>query len=268
MKKEKTGKFSYRGYTPEENKEIDRKINSWSKKELVDVIYELAERIDEGKPEKKITQALKNFDNAVRIMCLWNERNLSAGKCLEQWNSYRKNLLLYYMLNKMKKEGTQFVKEKRGKIGDFTAQYDKQVFEKVKERKLVNISLSDPQEYIERMRYRIKKPKQPTLYYQSIEELPYDTSVLKIRGLEQCDKAGLKSLLELMLSYSTEVLPVMIDIQRCIYTQSKHKENLYNISKESYTRVKKECEEKIEEIIRTKQRCIKIEETIEKLVHR
>ena len=46
MKKEKTGKFSYSGYTPEENKEIDRKINSWSKKELVDVIYELAERID------------------------------------------------------------------------------------------------------------------------------------------------------------------------------------------------------------------------------
>lgn len=268
MKKENTGKFSYSGYTPEENKEIDRKINSWSKKELVDVIYELAERIDEGKPEKKITQALENFDNAVRTMRLWNEKNLSAGKCLEQWNSYRKNLLLYYMLNKMKKEGTQFVKEKRGKIGDFTAQYDKQVFEKVKERKLVNISLSDPQEYIERMRYRIKKPKQPTLYYQSIEELPYDTSVLKIRGLEQCDKAGLKSLLELMLSYSTEVLPVMIDIERCIYTQSKHKENLYNISKESYTRVKKECEEKIEEIIRTKQRCIKIEETIEKLLHR
>ena len=26
MKKEKTGKFSYSGYTPEENKEIDRKI--------------------------------------------------------------------------------------------------------------------------------------------------------------------------------------------------------------------------------------------------
>ena len=156
MKKEKTGKFSYSGYTPEENKEIDRKINSWSKKELVDVIYELAERIDEGEPEKKITQALENFDNAVRTMRLWNERNLSAGKCLEQWNSYRKNLLLYYMLNKMKKEGTQFVKEKRGKIGDFTAQYDKQVFEKVKESKLINISLSDSQEYIERMRYRIK----------------------------------------------------------------------------------------------------------------
>lgn len=74
MKKEKTGKFSYSGYTPEENKEIDRKINSWSKKELVDVIYELAERIDEGEPEKKITQALENFDNAVRTMRLWNEK--------------------------------------------------------------------------------------------------------------------------------------------------------------------------------------------------
>lgn len=276
MKKENTGKFSYSGYTPEENKEIDRKINSWSKKELVDVIYELAERIDEGEPEKKITQALENFDNAVRTMRLWNEKNLSAGKCLEQWNSYRKNLLLYYMLNKMKKEGTQFIKEKRGELWEFAAQYDKQVFEKIKKERekdkkesiLVNISLKDPQEYIRRMRYRIEKPEQPTLYYQSIEELPYDTSVLKIRGLEQCDKAGLKSLLELMLSYSPEVLPAMIDIERCIYTQSKHKENLYNISKESYTRVKKECEEKIEEIIRTKQRCIKIEETIDKLVHR
>lgn len=93
MKKENTEKFSYSGYTLEENKEIDRKINSWSKKELVDVIYELAEKIDEGEPEKKITQALEDFDNAVRTMRLWNEKNLSAGKCLEQWNGYRKNLL-------------------------------------------------------------------------------------------------------------------------------------------------------------------------------
>ena len=38
MKKENTEKFSYSGYTPEENKEIDRKINSWSKKELVDAV--------------------------------------------------------------------------------------------------------------------------------------------------------------------------------------------------------------------------------------
>ena len=38
MKKEKTGKFIYSGYTPEENEEIDRKINSWSKKELVDAV--------------------------------------------------------------------------------------------------------------------------------------------------------------------------------------------------------------------------------------
>ena len=90
MKKENTEKFSYSGYTLEENKEIDRKINSWSKKEL-------AEKIDEGEPEKKITQALEDFDNAVRTMRLWNEKNLSAGKCLEQWNGYRKNLLLYYM---------------------------------------------------------------------------------------------------------------------------------------------------------------------------
>lgn len=38
MKKENTEKFSYSGYTLEENKEIDRKINSWSKKELVDAV--------------------------------------------------------------------------------------------------------------------------------------------------------------------------------------------------------------------------------------
>jgi len=38
MKKENTEKFSYSGYTPEENKEIDQKINSWSKKELVDAV--------------------------------------------------------------------------------------------------------------------------------------------------------------------------------------------------------------------------------------
>ena len=169
MKKENTEKFSYIFYILEENEEIDRKINSWSKKELVDVIYELAERIDEGEPEKKITQALEDFDNAVRTMRLWNEKNLSAGKCLEQWNGYRKNLLLYYMLNKMKKEGTQFIKEKRGELWEFAAQYDKQVFEKIKKERekdkkesiLVNISLKDPQEYIKRMRYRIEKPKQP-----------------------------------------------------------------------------------------------------------
>lgn len=38
MKKENTEKFSYSGYTLEENEEIDRKINSWSKKELVDAV--------------------------------------------------------------------------------------------------------------------------------------------------------------------------------------------------------------------------------------
>ena len=38
MKKENKEKFSYSGYTLEENEEIDRKINSWSKKELVDAV--------------------------------------------------------------------------------------------------------------------------------------------------------------------------------------------------------------------------------------
>lgn len=47
-------------------------------------------------------------------MRVWHERNEKAGKCLDKWKTYRKNLLLYGVKLRMKKDGTRYLENERG----------------------------------------------------------------------------------------------------------------------------------------------------------
>ena len=76
--------------------------------------------------------------------------------------------------------------------------YVGEILKKLKEKGIVNIKVKDPAGYIVKQRYNVKKPKEPSCCYKSIEEIPYSDAALKESGFESCTRASLKNLLEII----------------------------------------------------------------------
>jgi hypothetical protein len=267
-KREIEGVFSSVKFSKEKNEEINKKMNTWTKKELVQVIYELGNRLDKNVlGTTDITKALESFDDILKYMRVWHERNEKAGKCLDKWKTYRKNLLLYGVKLRMKKDGTRYLENERGTIEEFAREYEQQIFKKLKEEGIVNIKVKDPAGYIVKQRYNVKKPKEPSCCYKSIGEIPYSDAALPESGLESCTKASLKNLLEVMIESDPELLPLRIDIEIVFATRSNHKGGVYYMSQESYDAVKEECAERVRCIEQMQKRCQKLEAMIEKKIN-
>ena len=65
-KREIEGVFSSVAFSKEQNEEINKKMNTWTKKELVQVIYDLGNALDKNVlGTTDITKALESFDICV-----------------------------------------------------------------------------------------------------------------------------------------------------------------------------------------------------------
>ena len=82
-KKEKEGVFSSVAFSKEENEMHDKKINAMSKKKLVQLIYGMGNVLDKELGTTEVTESLERFDNELKYMRMWQERNEKAGKCLD-----------------------------------------------------------------------------------------------------------------------------------------------------------------------------------------
>lgn len=263
-KKEKEGVFSSVAFSKEENEMHDKKINAMSKKKLVQLIYGMGNVLDKELGTTEVTESLERFDKELKYMRMWQERNEKAGKCLDKWKTYRKNLLLYGVKLRMKKDGTRYLENERGTIEEFAREYEQQIFKKLKEEGIVNIKVKDPAGYIVKQRYNVKKPKEPSCCYKSIEEIPYSDAALKESGFESCTRASLKNLLEIMLEEPKDMLWYHINVEGIFATRSNHKDEVYYISRENYDAVKKECAERVKKIEQLQKHCQKLEAIIEK----
>ena len=68
-KREIEGVFSSVKFSKEKNEEINKKMNTWTKKELVQVIYELGNRLDKNVlGTTDITKALESFDDILKYI--------------------------------------------------------------------------------------------------------------------------------------------------------------------------------------------------------
>ncbi len=262
-KKENEGVFSSYAFSEEENEKHDAKINAMSKKKLVQLIYGMGNVLDKDLGTTEVTEALQSLDQTIRRMYILKEKSKQAEKCLKKCKNYRKNLLMYHAKMRMKKAGTKYLKNKCGTVAEFAKDYAK-VIEKIKEKNIAKIKSSDYEGYISRARYRVKKPKKP-FFYKSIEEIPYDNSVIKESGLEYCDKMTLKWLIRLMLETRLEGLSYAISFQRRAATTSSHDSNaLFYISKDSLYTIEKRCEYRLKSIEKWRKRCGRIEEIIDR----
>lgn len=162
-KKEKEGVFSSVAFSKEENEMHDKKINAMSKKKLVQLIYGMGNVLDKELGTTEVTESLERFDKELKYMRMWQERNEKAGKCLDKWKTYRKNLLLYGVKLRMKKDGTRYLENERGTIEEFAREYEQQIFKKLKEKGIVNIKVKDPAGYIVKQRYNVKKTERAEL---------------------------------------------------------------------------------------------------------
>ena len=81
-KREVEGVFSSIAFSKEQNEEINKKINTWTKKELVQFIYDFGNALDKNVlGTTEVTEALESFDNVLKYMRVWHERNEKAGIC-------------------------------------------------------------------------------------------------------------------------------------------------------------------------------------------
>lgn len=275
----KKGVFSSRVFSKEQNEEINKKINTWTKKKLVQFIYDFGRELDKNTGTTEITEALESFDSILREKRMWRERNKEAWNCLNKWKNYRKNLLLWDAKLRMKKDGTKYLADKRGTREEFAREYAKQILKKIKKNNIAEIKWKLGETaadydwpfaiaYILKQRYNVRKPKEPSCCYKSIEEIPCSDAALKAGGLESCTKASLKRLLKVMIECETDLLSDRIDIDRVFAIRWNYKDSVYYVSKKSYKAIKSECADRVQCIEQMQKRCQKLEAMIERKINR